>query len=184
MLWLAGLFFFAAKKISEKIVNHTKKTWWVPYFFFVLSIAALVYAPLPFGWGSLGQWAASLLGWVLGLAGGLIGVSAAVLGAVLLVILPLGAVAWYSLHDWNALSGQFRFTGAENYTALLEDSTLHASLVSSVLFSSGVVALNISLALLLAVLLNQKVRGSTFFRVLFFSPVVVSLVAWSELWLV
>ncbi|MGP9582949.1 carbohydrate ABC transporter permease [Brachybacterium sp. AOP35-5H-19] len=109
-------------------------------------------------------------------------VAPSVLGAVLLVILPLGAVAWYSLHDWNALSGQFRFTGAENYTALLEDSTLHASLVSSVLFSSGVAALNISLALLLAVLLNQKVRGSTFFRVLFFSPVVVSLVAWSIVW--
>ena len=52
-------------------------------------------------------------------------VAPSVLGAVLLVIVPLGAVAWYSLHDWNALSGQFRFVGGENYTAMLEDSTLH-----------------------------------------------------------
>lgn len=116
----------------------------------------------------------SLLGYVF--------VAPSVLGAVLLVILPLGAVAWYSLHDWNALSGRFRFAGAENYTALLEDGTLRASLGASVLFSVGVVVLNISLALLLAVLLNQKVRGSTFFRVVFFSPVVVSLVAWSIVW--
>ncbi len=116
----------------------------------------------------------SLLGYVF--------VAPSVLGALLLVILPLGAVAWYSLHDWNALSGRFRFAGAENYTALLEDGTLRASLGASVLFSVGVVVLNISLALLLAVLLNQKVRGSTFFRVVFFSPVVVSLVAWSIVW--
>lgn len=105
-----------------------------------------------------------------------------VLGAIILVIVPLGAVAWYSLHDWNALSGQFRFVGAENYAALVEDRTLRASLLATVLFSAGIVVLNISLALLLAVLLNQKVRGTTFFRVLFFSPVVVSLVAWSIVW--
>lgn len=109
-------------------------------------------------------------------------VAPSVLGAVLLVILPLGAVAWYSLHDWNALSGQFRFIGGENFAALLEDRTLRSSLGASVLFSAGVVVLNISLALLLAMLLNQKVRGSTFFRVVFFSPVVVSLVAWSIVW--
>jgi multiple sugar transport system permease protein len=113
---------------------------------------------------------------------GYVFVGPSVLGAILLVLLPLGAVAWYSLHDWNALSGQFRFVGAENYSAMLEDSTLRSSLGASVLFSGGVVVLNIALALLLAVLLDQKVRGIAFFRVVFFSPVVVSLVAWSIVW--
>ena len=42
--------------------------------------------------------------------------------------------------------------------------------------------LNLSLALLLAVLLNQKLRGTVVFRTLFFSPVVVSLVAWTIVW--
>lgn len=109
-------------------------------------------------------------------------VAPSVLGAILLVIVPLGAVAWYSVHEWNVLSGTFRFTGAENYGAMLDDETLRESLLASVLFSVGVVVLNISLALLLAVLLNQRVRGTTFFRVVFFSPMVVSLVAWSIVW--
>jgi multiple sugar transport system permease protein len=39
-----------------------------------------------------------------------------------------------------------------------------------------------SLALLLAVLLDQKLKGITFYRTLFFSPVVVSLVAWTIVW--
>jgi len=42
--------------------------------------------------------------------------------------------------------------------------------------------LNLSLALLLAVLLNQRLRGTIAFRTIFFSPVVVSLVAWTIVW--
>jgi multiple sugar transport system permease protein len=109
-------------------------------------------------------------------------VAPAVLGAILFVIAPLVAVGWYSLHDWNPLAGTFQFTGMENYLTLTEDATLRTSLLASLFFSLGVVALNVSLALVLAVLLNQKVPGTTFFRVLFFSPVVVSLVAWSIVW--
>lgn len=109
-------------------------------------------------------------------------IAPAVLGAIIFVIVPLGAVAWYSLHDWNALAGTFDFAGTGNYEKLATDTTLRASLAASLFFSVGVVALNISLSLLLAVLLNQKVPGTTVFRVLFFSPVVVSLVAWSIVW--
>ena len=55
-------------------------------------------------------------------------------------------------------------------------------LLATALFSVGLVVLNMSLALLLAVLLNQRLRGITVFRTLFFSPVVVSLVAWTIVW--
>ncbi|MEU7900500.1 sugar ABC transporter permease [Nonomuraea sp. NPDC049152] len=55
-------------------------------------------------------------------------------------------------------------------------------LTATGLFSVGLVVFNLSLALLLAVLLNQRLRGTTVFRTLFFSPVVVSLVAWTIVW--
>lgn len=103
-------------------------------------------------------------------------------GSLLFVIGPLIAVVWYSLHEWNVLANTFTFAGAANYERMLEDSALHASLAASAWFSLGVVVLNISLALFLAVLLNQKLPGTTFFRVAFFSPVVVSLVAWTIVW--
>ncbi|MFG3701349.1 carbohydrate ABC transporter permease [Micromonospora sp. NPDC047620] len=104
------------------------------------------------------------------------------LGSVAFVILPLILVVWYSLHEWNVLAGTFEFVGAENYSALADDSNLGAVLRATGLFSVGLVVFNLGLALLLAVLLNQKLRGTIVFRTLFFSPVVVSLVAWTIVW--
>jgi len=91
-------------------------------------------------------------------------------------------VVWYSLHEWNVLANTFTFEGAGNYERMLEDPGLRNSLVVSGWFSLGLVVLNISLAMVLALLLNQKLRGTTAFRVMFFSPVVVSLVAWTIVW--
>ncbi|MBO1752511.1 sugar ABC transporter permease [Actinotalea sp. BY-33] len=105
-----------------------------------------------------------------------------VLGAVAFVLVPLIAVAWYSLHEWNVLANTFVFAGADNYDRMLSDPALRDSLMASLVFSIGLVVLNVSLALLLAVLLNQKLPGTTTFRTFFFSPVVVSLVAWTIVW--
>ncbi|PRZ08741.1 carbohydrate ABC transporter membrane protein 1 (CUT1 family) [Isoptericola sp. CG 20/1183] len=105
-----------------------------------------------------------------------------VLGTVAFVIVPLVTVAWYSLHEWNVLAGTFVFSGADNYERMLADPGLRDSLVASLWFSVGLVVLNVTLALLLAVLLDQKLPGTTTFRTFFFSPVVVSLVAWTIVW--
>ncbi|WP_412517612.1 sugar ABC transporter permease [Actinomadura madurae] len=103
-------------------------------------------------------------------------------GTVLFVLVPLGLVFWYSLHEWNVLAGTFEFTGGENYRKLAADPSLRSVLGATALFSTGLVALNLTLALALAVLLNQRLRGTVLFRTLFFSPVVVSLVAWTIVW--
>ncbi|MCP9947370.1 sugar ABC transporter permease [Actinomadura madurae] len=103
-------------------------------------------------------------------------------GTALFVLVPLGLVFWYSLHEWNVLAGTFEFTGGENYRKLAADPSLRSVLGATALFSAGLVALNLTLALALAVLLNQRLRGTVLFRTLFFSPVVVSLVAWTIVW--
>ncbi|GAA1018807.1 sugar ABC transporter permease [Acrocarpospora pleiomorpha] len=103
-------------------------------------------------------------------------------GSALFVLLPLGLVVWYSLHEWNVLAGTFEFTGGDNYAKLLDDPRLGEVLGGTAMFSVGLVVLNLSLALVLAILLNQRLRGTTFFRTVFFSPVVVSLVAWTIVW--
>lgn len=115
-------------------------------------------------------------------AAGYLMVLPAVLGSVLFVVVPLVTVVWYSLHDWNVLAGTFVFAGGDNYERMLADPGLRDSLLASLWFSVGLVVLNISLALTLAVLLNQRLPGTTTFRTFFFSPVVVSLVAWTIVW--
>ena len=104
------------------------------------------------------------------------------IGAIVFVIVPLCLVVWYSLHEWNVLAGTFTYTGGENYEQLLADPNLPSVMSATGLFSVGLVVVNLSLALLLAVLLNQRLRGTIFFRTLFFSPVVVSIVAWTIVW--
>jgi multiple sugar transport system permease protein len=105
-----------------------------------------------------------------------------VLGVMVFVVVPLVLVVYYSFHSWNTLSGQFTYSGTDNYKALARDTSLPSVLIASAWFSVGLVVLNIVLALLLAELLNRKGRGIGLFRTLFFSPVVVSLVAWTLTW--
>jgi multiple sugar transport system permease protein len=104
------------------------------------------------------------------------------LGSLLFVFLPLGLVVHYSLHEWNVLADTFTFVGGDNYEQLLSDPNVPSVLAATGIFSVGLVVLNLALAMLLAVLLNQKLRGTVVFRTIFFSPVVVSLVAWTIVW--
>jgi multiple sugar transport system permease protein len=103
-------------------------------------------------------------------------------GIIIFVLIPLGLVFWYSLHEWNVLAGTFRFQGDANYQKLLRDPALGEVLGATAMFSAGLVVMNMSLALLLAILVDQKLKAIVVFRTLFFSPVVVSLVAWTIVW--
>jgi multiple sugar transport system permease protein len=105
-----------------------------------------------------------------------------VLGVAVLGLLPFGYVIWYSLHDWNPLIGQFSWVGLENFQRLLADPVVWGSLRTTVVFAALLMVMNVTLALALAVLLDQRLPGTTTFRALFFSPVVVSTVAWVLIW--
>ncbi|MFC0532031.1 carbohydrate ABC transporter permease [Phytohabitans kaempferiae] len=104
------------------------------------------------------------------------------LGVVLFVFVPLGLLFYFSLHEWRVLAGSLDFVGAANYERLLNDPLLPGVLLTTAVFSVILVAANIVLAMVLAVLLNRRFRGLTAFRAVFFSPVVVSLVAWTIVW--
>lgn len=105
-----------------------------------------------------------------------------VIGVLALGVVPFVAVIWYSLNEWTPLTGSFDFVGIDNYTRLFGDQRFFNSLRSSFLFGVGIVVLNLVLALCLALLLNNRLRGISTFRAFFFSPVVVSIIAWSIVW--
>ena len=90
---------------------------------------------------------------------------------------------WMSLHRWNILSPP-EFVGWVNYEkALLRDPLFWKSLVNTAYYSFVSVPLRMMIAMLLAVLLNQQVRGLAFFRTIFYLPSVVTGVATAMLWL-
>lgn len=76
-----------------------------------------------------------------------------------------------------------RFIGLDNFIrAFTSDSTFVRSLLNTFLFAVVVVPVQAGLGLVMAILVNQKLRGTTFFRVVFFIPVVTSIVVVSILW--
>jgi multiple sugar transport system permease protein len=105
------------------------------------------------------------------------------LGFLLFVIGPLVAVLVFSTQDRNLLTGIVKPVGLANYATIFsKDALFQKALVNSLVFTALLVPLNIALALFLAIMLSQKLAGMTIFRVLFFSPVVTSAVAWAIVW--
>lgn len=76
-----------------------------------------------------------------------------------------------------------KFIGLENFQNLFTDDTFWASLRNTLVFTVVIVPVQSGLALGTALLVNRKTRGSTFFRTVYFLPVVTSIVVVSMLWL-
>lgn len=76
-----------------------------------------------------------------------------------------------------------RFVGLDNFIrAFTADPVFLKSLLNTFCFALVIVPVQAGFGLLLAILVNQKFRGTTIFRVIFFIPVVTSIVVVSILW--
>lgn len=99
------------------------------------------------------------------------------LGFFLFVVLPVVASLALSFFDWNLLTAP-KFVGISNYVQLLtRDSVFRKVAWNTVFFMVTIVPLQLAIGLALAVALNQSIRGRLFYRVLFFMPVVTTIVA-------
>lgn len=81
-----------------------------------------------------------------------------------------------SLTDWNIL-GTANFIGLENYQNILTDGVAKETFLNTLYFAAVSVPLNIVLTLMIAVMLNQKIKGIAFFRTAFYLPVISASVA-------
>jgi multiple sugar transport system permease protein len=94
------------------------------------------------------------------------------------LLFPLIWNVYLSMHDvsFSTILKNWRFVGLMNFSDLLSDPDFYSSLVVSIMFVGGSVALQFFLGLVLAVLLNQQVKGSNTLRALFIIPWTVSAV--------
>ncbi|MGZ4282352.1 MAG: carbohydrate ABC transporter permease, partial [Gaiellaceae bacterium] len=91
----------------------------------------------------------------------------------LFFLYPLGYALYISFFDWGVL-GRVAWVGAGNYEQLLHDALFRRALENTVLYAIAVVPLEMALGLLLALIVNQKIRGRTFFRAAFYFPSLAS----------
>ncbi|MDP1442877.1 carbohydrate ABC transporter permease [Priestia megaterium] len=108
----------------------------------------------------------------------------ALLLLLLFLIIPAIMSVYYAFTDYYLLTPDTRkFVGLDNFINLFKDPIFLKSLVNTLKFVVWVIPLQIGAALGLALLLNKQRKANTFFKVAYFSPVVMSLVVISVLWL-
>ena len=104
------------------------------------------------------------------------------LGFLIFVVYPIVTVIHDGFTSYNPLSGDSKFIGLSNYSKLLTDQTAVTVAKNTFIFALLLVPVNMAIALTLASILNANFAGKTGFRAIFFSPVVISTVAWTIVW--
>jgi N-acetylglucosamine transport system permease protein len=105
----------------------------------------------------------------------------------LFVIWPFIQSIYYSFTDWTGLSPDFTMVGLANYERMLDDDIFWKSLQHSLLFALLVPVVTLGLALFLSFMINvggrrrrggpviSGVRGSAFYKIVYFFPQVLSI---------
>jgi len=89
--------------------------------------------------------------------------------------------AWLSFTP-STLLPEAGFVGWRNYIAVTSTRNFHVAYVNIVIFGIGFVVLTSALGMLLAILLDQRVRGENIFRTIFLYPMAVSFVVTGTIW--
>jgi multiple sugar transport system permease protein len=110
-------------------------------------------------------------------------VGPAVLLLIVFFFIPVGLCFALAFTNARLISPEpAHIIGFENFTRLFGDPLFWKSLRNTFYFAVVVVPLQAGFALLLALLVNAKIRGVNFFRTMYFVPVVTSIVVVSILW--
>ncbi|BCL17577.1 carbohydrate ABC transporter permease [Micromonospora sagamiensis] len=93
---------------------------------------------------------------------------------LLLVVAPIVVASYASLYKWNGFGLPENHVGLENYTRALGDPTFRGDLWRGLVLVVLSLVVQLPVALGLAMLLNQPLRGRSVYRLLFFAPYVLS----------
>jgi multiple sugar transport system permease protein len=100
---------------------------------------------------------------------------------ILFTATPMASSIWVSLHEWNLIS-PMTWVGLDNYTGLLSDPQTREVFLHTLIYCAGYLPLVFAGGLALALALNQKLAGRSFFRAAYFLPVVTSWVVVALVW--
>lgn len=112
---------------------------------------------------------------------GLIMVAPTIIGLLVLNMWPFVQTIYMSFSK-SLPFGMFEFEGVDNYIEMFGNMEFWKATWNTILFCILTVPVGIFLALLVAVLLNSKIRGRTTFRAIFFLPMVVAPAAVAMVW--
>lgn len=99
------------------------------------------------------------------------------------LVVPIGIAFAGSFHEWNPLSGTYNFLGLANYIEVFTSGLFGKSMLNTLIFSVVVIIFRVGLGLAIAyAIYSTLVTHKSFFRAVYYMPVVTPMVAVAFVW--
>lgn len=105
----------------------------------------------------------------------------ALLGTFIFILIPVVFSFSLSFTDWDLLN-EIRFVGLDNYKSVFTDGLFWQMLGNTFVYAISVSVLGVIIPLILACILNSKIRGSEFYKTAYFIPFITPMIVIALVW--
>ncbi len=105
----------------------------------------------------------------------------AFLGTLVFIVIPVFMSFGFSFIDWDLLNTP-KFVGLLNYKAVFSDELFYKILGNTFVYAISTSVFGVIIPLVLACILNTKIRGSNFYKTAYFLPFVTPLIVVAIIW--
>ncbi|MFL6075785.1 MAG: carbohydrate ABC transporter permease [Mycobacteriales bacterium] len=90
------------------------------------------------------------------------------------VLVPIAVATYYSFYNWSGFGGLHNFSGLTNYREALKGSVFHQAVQHNLIIAALSITVQLPISIGMALLLNRKLRGRAFLRLVVFAPFTLS----------
>lgn len=112
---------------------------------------------------------------------GLFFVLPAFIGTFIFIILPICASFLLSFTEWDLLN-DISFIGIENYKSIFTEKIFSQILINTLIYALSTTCFAVIIPLLIADIINQKIRGAEWFKTIYFLPFITPAIVISIVW--
>ena len=105
----------------------------------------------------------------------------ALIGNFIFIMLPICASFFFSLLDWNLITPT-KFVYFDNYIELFQDKFFWKILWNTIIYAVATTFFSVVIPLVLAVILNEKIKGTNFFKTVYFLPFITPMIVLAVVW--
>ena len=109
------------------------------------------------------------------------GTPPAILGTLIFILIPVICSFGLSFAKWDLLN-PIQFVGLQNYIDIFHSSVFYKIFTNTVVFALSVSVLGVIIPLVLASILNSRIRGSEFFKTAYFLPFITPMIVIGIVW--
>lgn len=113
--------------------------------------------------------------------GGLVFIAPALIGTFVFIIIPVICSFGLSFTKWDLLN-PIEFVGLDNYAGIFTEPLFYKILLNTIVFAISTSIFGVIIPLILAAILNTKIRGSEFYKTAYFLPFITPMIVIGVIW--